>query len=204
MDIEQFNDITKRLDKWRKERHLTKEGQREGFLGNAFEEVSEYFRAKDDLERIDALCDMAVFCFNAFDIKYIVDYEYRSYEEYSIIKDIINDFSISTNNNKLLRLDELAYKTIYKIEHLCDILGFDFHKCMLETINEIDSRTGHYDTKINKFIKDKGAYTLKEAKKHFFMSYIYKEDKDFWYFLTLRGKKKIKKWHKARYYACKV
>lgn len=39
-------------------------------LGNVFEKVSEYFRAKDDLERAEALCDIAVFFFNAFELKF--------------------------------------------------------------------------------------------------------------------------------------
>ncbi|HEA7782647.1 TPA: hypothetical protein RXL88_001771, partial [Campylobacter coli] len=64
----QFNEIKERLKQWRQERHLTYENQRKDFLGNVFEKASEYFRAKDDLERVEALCDIAVFCFNAFDI----------------------------------------------------------------------------------------------------------------------------------------
>ncbi|EFU7095684.1 hypothetical protein HTZ32_001913, partial [Campylobacter coli] len=50
----QFNEIKERLTQWRQERHLTYENQREEFLGNVFEKVSKYFRAKDNLERIDA------------------------------------------------------------------------------------------------------------------------------------------------------
>lgn len=69
----QFNEIKERLKQWRQERHLTYENQRKDFLGNVFEKASEYFRAKDDLERVEALCDIAVFCFNAFDI---IDFDY--------------------------------------------------------------------------------------------------------------------------------
>ncbi|HEC1751924.1 TPA: hypothetical protein R1712_001450, partial [Campylobacter lari] len=75
MTREQFNKIKERLAKYREIRHLTYENQQEAFLGNAFEKASEYFRAKNDLERIDALCDIAVFCFNAFDLKYKDRYE---------------------------------------------------------------------------------------------------------------------------------
>ncbi|EAJ3915292.1 hypothetical protein C8204_09555, partial [Campylobacter jejuni] len=66
----QFNEIKERLADWRSERGLTYENQREEFLGNVFEKVSEYFRAKDDLERVEALCDIAVFFFNAFELKF--------------------------------------------------------------------------------------------------------------------------------------
>ena len=38
----QFNEIKERLSKWRKDRHLTYRKQRNGFLGNVYEEVSEY------------------------------------------------------------------------------------------------------------------------------------------------------------------
>ncbi|MGI7727681.1 hypothetical protein ACNGL0_08045 [Campylobacter jejuni] len=66
----QFNEIKERLTQWREERHLTYENQQAGFLGNVFEKISEYFRAKNDLERVDALCNIAVFCFNVNDVKF--------------------------------------------------------------------------------------------------------------------------------------
>ncbi|EHT2883411.1 hypothetical protein KXJ91_001403 [Campylobacter coli] len=47
----QFNEIKERLTDWRNERGLTYENQQEGFLGNVFEELSEYFRAKDDFSK---------------------------------------------------------------------------------------------------------------------------------------------------------
>lgn len=56
MTQREFNLIKERLADWRSERGLTYENQREEFLGNVFEKVSEYFRAKDDLERVEALC----------------------------------------------------------------------------------------------------------------------------------------------------
>ncbi|EOE6439788.1 hypothetical protein ACKPI0_001731 [Campylobacter jejuni] len=49
MTQREFNLIKERLADWRSERGLTYENQREEFLGNVFEKVSEYFRAKDDL-----------------------------------------------------------------------------------------------------------------------------------------------------------
>lgn len=52
------------------------------------------------------------------------------------------------------------YRLVYNCEHLCKNLGFDFYKCILETIKEIESRTGFYDERLKKFIKD----TSDEAK----------------------------------------
>ncbi|QQV87827.1 hypothetical protein [Campylobacter phage CJLB-7] len=70
MNKKQFNEIKERLEKYRERKNLTYENQQEKFLGNVFEKVSEYFRAKDDLEKIDALCDIVIYCFKTFDIKY--------------------------------------------------------------------------------------------------------------------------------------
>ncbi|HHY1327287.1 hypothetical protein [Campylobacter jejuni] len=55
MTYREFNLIKERLSKWREERHSTYENQQEAFLGNVFEKVSEYFRAKNDLEKIELL-----------------------------------------------------------------------------------------------------------------------------------------------------
>ena len=66
MTKEQFYEINQRLEKWRRQRHLTKEKQRLGYLGNTYEEVSEYYRAKDEYEKIDAIMDITVFTLNSF------------------------------------------------------------------------------------------------------------------------------------------
>ena len=88
MNNKQFNEIKSRLADWREERHLTYENQQKGFLGNIFEEVSEYFRAKDDYERIDALCDIAVFCINSYNVSF-EHFKYEEIERDNIIEDII-------------------------------------------------------------------------------------------------------------------
>ena len=90
----QFNEIKSRLADWREERHLTYEIQKKGFLGNVFEKVSEYFRAKYDYERIDAICNIAVFCINSYDVSF-KHFKYEEIERDNIIEDIISDFSIS-------------------------------------------------------------------------------------------------------------
>ncbi|UZV39909.1 hypothetical protein OIBDGNHJ_00039 [Campylobacter phage PC22] len=52
MTEREFNLIKERLTDWRNERGLTYENQQAGFLGNVFEEISEYFRAKEDLKAV--------------------------------------------------------------------------------------------------------------------------------------------------------
>lgn len=196
-----FNEIKERLTKWREERKLTYENQREGFLGNSYEEVSEYFRANDDLERVDALCDIAIFSFNAFDTDYTKMKNIKYYEpELTSITTITDNLSWITSrfmDNDIKNFN--ICKLILACKYLSKNLGYNFYGCMLETIKEIESRSGHYDNKKKKFIKDKGAYTSRQAIGYFFISYLYKEDKDYWYFLTFTGRKKIKKWYKADY-----
>lgn len=176
MTQREFNLIKERLAQWRQERHLTYENQKEGFLGNVFEEVSEYFRAKDDLERVDALCDIVVFCFNAFDLKFKEMVKINDYDTTKIsIVEITDDLTYTTA--KFMRKDFEYFNNIYGLvfncENLCKNLGFDFYKCMLETIKEIESRTGKYDNKLKKFVKD----TSDEAKA---------------------------KWYKADYESCRI
>lgn len=194
MTKEQFYEINQRLEKWRRQRHLTKEKQRFGYLGNVYEEISEYYRAKDEYEKIDAIMDITVFTLNSF----YIDYDEYVESDKSLVVTQIEQIIERINKNGLINID-YEYVLIRELELLTNNFGFDFYNCMIETINEIDSRNGYYDPTINKFIKYQGAYDLKNAKKHFLLSYKYKEDNEYWYFLTLKGRKKIKKWYKADY-----
>lgn len=194
MTKEQFYEINQRLEKWRRQRHLTKEKQRLGYLGNVYEEVSEYYRAKDEYENIDAIMDITVFTLNSF----YIDYDEYIANDKSLVVTQIEQIIERINQNGLINMD-YEYILINELELLTTSYGFDFYNCMIETINEIDSRNGYYDPTINKFVKYQGAYDLKNAKKHFLLSFNYKEDNEYWYFLTFRGKKKIKKWYKADY-----
>ncbi|WP_342251705.1 hypothetical protein [Campylobacter jejuni] len=140
----QFNEIKERLTQWRNERHLTYENQQAGFLGNVFEEISEYFRAKNDLEKIDALCDIAVFCFNVNDVKFS-NYEcYMKSDkvdcEFFDIVSKINSIIIYKANFKESPVKVFLDTLIALLHKKCKNLGFDFYKCMLETIKEIESR----------------------------------------------------------------
>ncbi|EIL9233600.1 hypothetical protein LMK06_000275 [Campylobacter jejuni] len=190
----QFNEIKERLTQWRQERHLTYENQQAGFLGNVFEKVSEYFRAKNDLERVDALCDIVIFCFNSFNLDYKTLEKQNDYDVTKIsIVEITDDLTYTTA--KFMRKDFKDFNNIYRLvfncEHLCKNLGFDFYKCMLEKIKEIESRTGFYDERLKKFVDTICAFSKDEAlsnvsKDFGFLgnSIIYKltqEDKNFWF-----------------------
>ncbi|EAM0162349.1 hypothetical protein D1Z14_08675, partial [Campylobacter jejuni] len=212
----QFNEIKERLADWRSERGLTYENQREEFLGNVFEKVSEYFRAKDDLERVEALCDIVIFCFNSFNLDYKTLEKQNDYDVTKIsIVEITDDLTYTTA--KFMRKDFKDFNNIYRLvfncEHLCKNLGFDFYKCMLEKIKEIESRTGFYDERLKKFVDTICAFSKDEAlsnvsKDFGFLgnSIIYKltqEDKNFWFITckeietNLQIDYKVKKIYKA-------
>ena len=151
--------VRKALKEWRKERHLTRENQFSGLINNLLEEVNELKEAKDDYEKIDAYCDMAVFAFNVLDDDYeiAINIANQSREylgnatalEVTILglsEDLKKHPDIS--NELLVNLIEYLFSNIY-------YLGFNWFKCMIETIKEINSRTGQWDESKKKWIKDK-------------------------------------------------
>ncbi|ALW61640.1 MULTISPECIES: hypothetical protein [Campylobacter] len=225
----QFNEIKERLTQWRQERHLTYENQQAGFLGNVFEKVSEYFRAKNDLEKIDAICDIVIYFFNAFDFKYIAVssnmycYTFSDvvvYNIYSLFGARTDNLCVVENENDFINLEKNLNLTMFEIEQLCKNLGFDFYKCMLEKIKEIESRTGFYDERLKKFVDTICAFSKDEAlsnvsKDFGFLgnSIIYKltqEDKNFWFITckeietNLQIDYKVKKIYKADYKSCRL
>lgn len=215
----QFNEIKERLSKWREERHLTYENQQAGFLGNVFEEISEYFRAKNDLERVDALCDIAVFCFNVNDVKFS---NYECYmksdkvdcEFFNIVSQI-NSIIIYKANFEKSPVKVLLDTLIALLHKKCEILKFDFYKCMLETIKEIESRTGEYNAMVGKFLKKRGFYSLDEIKKadlsylcdNYKVIDIYEKENNFIVDLETPSGiifNKFPKWYKADYESCRL
>ncbi|EAM0190225.1 hypothetical protein D1Z24_04345 [Campylobacter coli] len=212
----QFNQIKERLTQWRQERHLTYENQQVGFLGNVFEEVSEYFRAKNDLEKIDALCDIVIFCFNSFDLEFKEMGKIYDCDATKIsIVDITDDLTYTTA--KFMRKDFKDFNNIYRLvfncKHLCENLGFNFYQCMLQTIKDIESRTGYYDDELNKFIKDEGYYDITHLKNEIKLPKTYEiinmiEEKDL-FLVKIKTPNtiltnKFKKWYKADYESCRI
>ena len=157
-----LNEIYAQLEAWRDERGITAESQKEGYIINIMEELGELSQALRGLqfenvrktaehEIIDALCDIAIFTINAgADIR-------DEYKPLSI--DTTNTFS--DLNCLLLYTSTFDFKKILlNCAVLCENYGFNFEIAMLETIKEISSRTGSYDEKAKKWIKD----TSDEAK----------------------------------------
>lgn len=203
----QLQRIKTNLQEWCEERHITQEMQRKGIIANLLEEVTEYLRANNDLERIDALCDIAVFTLNTFDIKEVfVKHPFYYSDKFTHTGKILA--LITTLNTKQSHTEDEENKIIYSLVTLCEdyveAMGYDFYECMQETIKEINSRVGEYNKDMGKFIKYQGAYTQEEALCLIDKECeITREDKCFWYY-SMGGeiKGKIVKWYKANYGGC--
>lgn len=171
MTLKQEQYLQDLLKEWRDERHLSIKSQRDGLMGNLCEEMAEYYRATNDDERIDALCDIYVFCMNSLDgdLKVSIDDFDRT-----LISEIYitQRFKLRLVSEIELKLIELKAKDIVvdtfnlhlyifmrSVENGALKLGYNFYECMLETIKEISSRTGYYDENIHKFVKDKSEET---------------------------------------------
>lgn len=144
MTEKQFIEIKKRLAKWRKGRHLSYKNQREEFLGNVFKKVGEYFRAKNDYESMNALCDIAIFFINSFKFEYETTFSYVNVSNDDFTRHLIYRLGDIIEKNKELDLEfaeiHLGYGVLVLIENMVSELNFDFHKCMLEKIKEIESQ----------------------------------------------------------------
>lgn len=204
MTIIQTTDIVLQLEKWCNERHLTVETQRKGLVANLLEELSEFYRAKDEYEQVDALCDMIIFCVNS------LGRDVLSFIQQIHSNTMIKDKTIISLVDKLQKSNHKLF--IYMIIKLADKqlkqLGYDTYNCLLEAIKEISSRTGEFDSSINKFVKVLGAYSYQEAYKLAKQATEYnlldsensQTDPDYYIFVDSdRNIIKIKKWYKANY-----
>lgn len=151
--------ILNRLENWRKERGLDL-SQGFGFDLNKqvsfiTEEVTEYLRAENEYEEVDALCDIMVFCINGSSL--LVDLKSR----YEFI-DIRNDVSIYDILGQLSDIRSVITPTHHFFFNCIDIcriilkdIGYDFEKCMDETLKEIESRKGDFNSVSGKWEKFK-------------------------------------------------
>lgn len=189
MTLEQEKHLQELLKQWRDERHLTVESQRDGLMGNLCEEMAEYYRATNKSEKIDALCDIYVFCMNSLggDLKFtrnnfeeinkqLPSMNYAALSCRFFLLESIESKLKELKVGKALFIDGLnhyLYVFMRNVEKEATEMSYDFYQCMLETIEEISSRTGHYDENIHKFVKD-------------------------------RSPEAVTKWYKADYSKCKI
>lgn len=184
MTEQKFFSIYSKLKKWREDRHLTIEAQRAGLIANITEELTEYKRATTDYDRIDALCDMAVFLINTLDEnteEAVRTYYNQEIERFKISRvEFVGLISygytplvqvISDQERDYYSVDEWDWERvafdiavfIILIENMIEQYDIPFLSALDETIKEINSREGEYDDSQKKFIKFLGAYTREEA-----------------------------------------
>lgn len=175
MTREQFNEIQSQLKEWRETRNLTTESQRDGYIGNILEELTELARAADNYERADALCDMLVFTFNICENIQLPYTEEAGLDFFIpeghntpqvLLRELLHSFNQALlheeDGNKFNHLKITSEFMSYLLRML-RTLQIDPYLAMQETIKEISSRTGYYDNILKKFIKDKGAYNRADA-----------------------------------------
>jgi hypothetical protein len=102
------------------------------YKAGIFEELSEYYRAKDDNERIDALCDMAIFTINYTEVNKIKVHpclygEIIESEEYKINIEGLEDILIS---HIFQSIEEPIFYTnvLSDLRSLCTAFGYQDDK----------------------------------------------------------------------------
>lgn len=173
-----LTEIYKGLDKWRAERKITAESQRQGYLRNIMEELGELAAGlrdyaswskcdlrfcqihKEMAERliVDAICDIAVLTINAgvhipCELKRTeIEFKKSSFDADYILKQMVEkcaEFSyFDWGEQKCFNI------ILANCAYLCEHYGFNFEIAMLETIKEISSRTGSYNEATKKWEKD--------------------------------------------------
>ena len=171
-----LTEIYAKLEAWRAERRITAESQRQGYLRNIMEELGELAAAlrvyekssvtkqdatkkqKAEHEIIDALCDIAVFTINAgvhipCELKRTkIELKKSSLNADYILKQMVENCA---EFSYFEWVEEKCFNIILaNCAYLCEHYGYNFELAMLETIKEISSRTGSYDEKAKKWIKD--------------------------------------------------
>ena len=173
-----LTEIYKGLAEWRAERGITAESQKAGYLVNVMEELGELATALREYERfskpsypyqknkkyaehgiIDALCDICVFTIN-------VGADINCNEKLESINTTTQTTRCNSSLSFLLsecgNFDYYGKLSSYvcfnqillSCAKLCEQYGFNFQIAMDETIKEISSRTGAYDEKAKKWVKD--------------------------------------------------
>lgn len=211
-----MDNIQKRLKKWRDDRKITMDIQRDNLLSNVLEELTEYSRARTNYDNIDALCDICVFVLNAYEYKEeytVFDIQKHNGEIIECDRVELDDTSpINISLCVLHSLDEInmgdkKYASIIVKTCLNSIRDFTEKEpieCLRETIKEIESRTGKYIEEKGKFIKDKGEYIYTDALSKLREQYgdnvsCIGDTENKWIF-NVNGKiQEIVKWYKADY-----
>lgn len=196
----EFVTLVYSFDNWKKSRKISTLSQKTPFNNSIAEELEEFLvkgiQANNMHEKIDALCDIAVFTFTAFDFK-DEDYDLMtSGDHFSNYHELYNYFeSIKVEGDVPKKEDALNFISI--LFNTIHSYGYNPYRCMLEAYNEISSRTQCADQleewkAIDELIKNTDSEFEKEKLESFYGKW--KKSKD---------EKEIAKWYKANFEICK-
>ena len=158
-----LKDISDRLEIWRKERGLDVSQGFEFDLNTQcsflFEEIGvEYLRAKNNINKIDALCDVSIYAINGLSlldkgIDFLLEYLDEEFEFKISFINILQDAtdSLKTHSNPLGYFRNIAMYSKIIIENM----GYDYFKCMDETLKEVESGKGAFNPESGKWEKFK-------------------------------------------------
>lgn len=121
-------------------------------VGNQLEELSEYFKAGSDYERVDALCDVSVFGINALryleqeaeangtldKFHYVLDYQTSFLKPEAV--NIFKLIGVLASMESKEYMDVKVIQLIVYSRTILERLGYNYVDCMIETIKEISSR----------------------------------------------------------------
>ena len=166
-------EIHKTLKEWKEKNEISLAMSQKGVVANLMEEITEHRRANtsdDELQMIDAKCDLIVFAMNAIDelpdfnlepgIYGSLDRDRVAFEA-CICIELFHYIQFEENkimfsaDHKHKALDKILCEIIARCIDSIDALGFDPDRAMEETIKQITSRSGKMDYNIGKWLKDK-------------------------------------------------
>ena len=160
--VQNLKDISDRLEIWRKERGLDKS---QGFEFDLdIQEIGvEYLRAKSDYEKIDSLCDLTVFHINTLSFFDTAD---KEIVDFSSLIDITPSIVSILNNCSMVLfkpylLNPFFIENIFTARMIIEDMGYDYFKCMDETLKEIESRKGAFNNDTGKWEKFKDEESMK-------------------------------------------
>lgn len=135
MKTEKLNHIQNRLQEWRDNTQLTRDYFKKDFVVKILENLTNYARAKNDLDRVHSLCEITILCLNAYEVEYIL-----SMGENSSFYDLfmtIPTFLLKPNTNKaeLQVVSHGADVIVTKCINFIKKLGFKPYKCLLENLD---------------------------------------------------------------------
>ena len=169
MTYNQLLEIKGKLEKWKAERNLTAKEQQERFLQNFKDKFyGEYLiLSSSKLEKMEALCDMAILILKAFDFSSLVketakdlsrniirDFSRDELEqkEYIIIEGSLSDIMQNISflqyfydtNKSFSNADKGCLATCFilitNINSILKCEGFDFYECLTNAIKDLDNK----------------------------------------------------------------